>query len=261
MTGRLNDVVTKVGCCGFAVRGGMRSYYEQFGLVEIQSTFYNPPRVETVEKWRSEAPVDFEFIHKAFQGITHPISSATWRKFRGKLLDTNGKTDHYGFFRLTNETIDCWRRTVELYEKLRSNVLLVQSPPNFSCTATNISNMEEFFTTADRKRVVVCWEPRGDWNKHPNEVRRVCSKLDLVHVVDIMRREPLSQHEVNYIRLHGLNQKELDYRYNYGDEELLSLRKRISIIERRSRRVYVLFNNTNMAIDAKRFLEILRQMP
>ena len=90
------------------------------------------------------------------------------------------------------------------------------------------------------------------------QVAPPCSKLDLVHVVDIMRREPLSQHEVNYIRLHGLNQRELDYRYSYSDEELISLKKRILMIEKKSKRVYVLFNNTNMAIDAKRLIETFR---
>jgi uncharacterized protein YecE (DUF72 family) len=255
-TRKLNSVITKVGCCGFAIRGGMRNYYKQFGLVEIQSTFYNLPQIETVERWRSEAPFAFEFIPKAFQGITHPVSSPTWRKFRGKLPDADGFSSQYGFFKLTNEVVSCWKNMVEICGKLMSGALLVQSPPNFSCTSSNISNMEEFFTTADRKRIVVCWEPRGDWNQNPDEIRKVCSKLDLVHVVDIMRREPLSQHEVNYIRLHGLNQRELDYRYSYSNEELLSLKKRILAIEKKSRRVYVLFNNTDMAIDAKRFREI-----
>ena len=114
----LNNIITKVGCCGFAVRGGMKSYYKQFGLVEIQSTSYNSPRIEIVEKWRSEAPIDFEFIPKAFQGITHPISSPTSRKFRGKLQDKDGKTDYYGFFRPTDEVISCWKRTIEVCGKL-----------------------------------------------------------------------------------------------------------------------------------------------
>ena len=37
----------KVGCCGFP--GGMKSYFEEFKLVEVQTTFYNLPKVETVQ--------------------------------------------------------------------------------------------------------------------------------------------------------------------------------------------------------------------
>jgi uncharacterized protein YecE (DUF72 family) len=257
---RLNSKI-KVGCCGFAAQGGMKSYYKEFDLVEIQSTFYNLPHVKTVEKWRSEAPVGFEFVPKAFQGITHPISSPTWRRFRSKSIDGDSKTDHYGLFRLTDEVANSWRRTIEICGKLKSSALLVQSPPSFGCSVSNVSGMEEFFTTACRRGVVICWEPRGDWNENPDEVRRVCSKLDLVHVVDIMRREPLSQHEVNYIRLHGLNQREFDYSYSYSDKELVTLEKRILAIEKKSKTVYVLFNNTNMEIDAKRFIRVFLQTP
>jgi uncharacterized protein YecE (DUF72 family) len=250
-------MVIKIGCCGFAIPGGMRSYYKEFDLVEIQSTFYNIPRMETIDKWRVEAPAGFEFIPKAFQGITHPISSPTWRRFRGKLPDTYKKDDHYGFFKPTNEAINCWKTMIEICSKLMSGLILVQTPPNFSCSRLNISNMEEFLTTIDRKQVIICWEPRGDWNENPDKVRNICSRLDLVHVVDIMRREPLSEHEVNYIRLHGLNQRELDYRYKYSDEELRALRHRILMMEKNGRRIYVLFNNTNMAIDSKKFRGIL----
>jgi uncharacterized protein YecE (DUF72 family) len=150
---------------------------------------------------------------------------------------------------------------IEIWSRLLSQVVLVQSPPNFGCSGANISNMEEFFTTTNRNGVVICWEPRGDWNENPEEIRMVCSRLDLVHVVDIMRRDPLSQHEVNYIRLHGLNQRELDYKYNYTTEELHTLKHKILMIEEKSKRVYVLFNNTNMAIDAENFGQILGQSP
>lgn len=44
----------KVGVCGF--RGGMKDYFSQFRLVEVQQTFYKMPRLETVQRWRREAP-------------------------------------------------------------------------------------------------------------------------------------------------------------------------------------------------------------
>jgi uncharacterized protein YecE (DUF72 family) len=249
-------MVIIVGCCGFSVPGGMRSYYQEFDSVEIQSTFYNIPRLETVEKWRMEAPASFEFVPKAFQGITHPTSSPTWKKFRGKLPNVDGNSESYGFLRPTEEVINCWRTMIEICSKLRSEAVLIQTPPNFNCSETNVSNMENLLTTVNRKNITICWEPRGDWNMNPDKIKQTCSKLDLVHVVDIMRRRPVSELEVSYLRLHGLNPREFDYRYEYSYQELLSLRDKVSEIGEKSRKVYVFFNNTNMANDAKRFKQI-----
>jgi uncharacterized protein YecE (DUF72 family) len=250
-------MVIVVGCCGFAIPGGMRSYYREFDSVEIQSTFYNIPRLETIEKWRSEAPPSFEFIPKAFQGITHPSSSPTWKRFRGKLPSMSSNGERYGFLRPTEEVLSCWRTMIEICSKLRSEAVLIQTPPDFNCSETNSLNMEKLLTTVKRRNLTLCWEPRGDWNKNPDRIKQTCSKLDLVHVVDIMRREPVSEHEIAYIRLHGINSREFDYEYKYSDTELLSLKGKLFNIQDRSRKAYVFFNNTNMADDAKRFKEIL----
>jgi len=248
-----------IGCCGFSISGGMRSYYREFDSVEIQSTFYNIPRIETIEKWRSEAPSKFEFVPKAFQGITHPSSSPTWKRFRGKLRRANSDAERYGSFRTTEEVVGCWRTMMEICSRLRAEAILIQTPPSFGCSEVNALNMEKFLTTVRTGNLKICWEPRGDWNQNPDRIRQTCSKLDLVHVVDIMRREPVTENEISYVRLHGLNPREFDYNYKYSDTELLSLKNKLSGIEDMSRKTYVFFNNTNMANDAKRFKQILQQ--
>lgn len=257
MVKRLGSMVIVVGCCGFAIPGGMKSYYKQFDVVEIQSTFYNIPRLETVERWRQEASASFEFVPKAFQGITHPTSSPTWRRFRGRLQSVEKNSSKYGFLRPTGEVIDCWNTAIEICRRLRAEAVLIQTPPNFGASESNISNMKELLMGVERRGVVVCWEPRGDWNENACKVESICSELDLVHVVDLMRREPVSTHEVSYIRLHGLNPREFDYRHKYSDEELLRLKDKVLKLDERSRKVYVLFNNTNMAADAKRLKQIM----
>jgi len=40
----------KVGRCGFA--GSQTGYFQSFELVEVQQTFYEPPRKTTAERWR-----------------------------------------------------------------------------------------------------------------------------------------------------------------------------------------------------------------
>jgi len=48
----------KIGTCGFSV--GRKKYFKFFKIVEIQKTFYDFVKEETLNKWREEAPSDFE---------------------------------------------------------------------------------------------------------------------------------------------------------------------------------------------------------
>lgn len=68
---------TPIGTCGFAESHA--ATFRDFGIVEIQQTFYQPPRDTTAEKWRAEAPQDFVFTLKAWQLITHEAASPTYR--------------------------------------------------------------------------------------------------------------------------------------------------------------------------------------
>jgi uncharacterized protein YecE (DUF72 family) len=76
--------MVKVGCCGFPIN--KKEYFKKFSLVELQSTFYEiPAKIETVKKWREEAPKDFEFTLKAFQVITHDSKSPTYKRLKENL--------------------------------------------------------------------------------------------------------------------------------------------------------------------------------
>jgi len=57
----------KIGCCGFPV--SRKNYYRHFSCVEVQQTFYHPPELATLLRWRREAPQGFEFTIKAWQLI------------------------------------------------------------------------------------------------------------------------------------------------------------------------------------------------
>ena len=50
----------------------MLHYYgERFRSVEINNTFYRMPKASVLEAWAAEVPVDFKFVIKAPQQITH----------------------------------------------------------------------------------------------------------------------------------------------------------------------------------------------
>lgn len=68
----------KVGTCGFGL--AKEAYARVFSCVEIQHTFYQPPQIKTLERWRKELSANFEFTLKAWQLITHDFKSPTYRR-------------------------------------------------------------------------------------------------------------------------------------------------------------------------------------
>jgi uncharacterized protein YecE (DUF72 family) len=249
-------VAIKVGCCGWGFfPGGLKAYAGKFSLVEVQQTFYKLPMLKTAQRWRAEVPGDFEFTLKAWQVITHPPTSPTWRRAGLKL--TEAQRERYGWLRPTQENFEAWRRTREIAEALGAKICLIQCPPNFNCTSENIENMRRFLSEIDRGNLTIAWEPRGDWKEHPDEVSALCEELGLIHVVDPMRRESVSKQEIAYFRLHGLNPREYDYRYKYSLSELKRLAAKMKELSRRHREVYVMFNNTEMYLNAAQLQKML----
>lgn len=235
----------KIGCCGFA--HGMKKYFTTFKVVEIQQTFYQLPKLETAEKWRNLAPDDFEFCIKAWQGVTHPSSSPTYKRFRGKL----SKPENYGFFQQTEEVINAWRETERICFILKARYVLFQCPGSFKPTDENIENMISFFKTIKNPVFCFVWEPRGEkWNDEI--VKEICKKCGLIHGVDPFNRPPVTRN-IGYFRMHGSPPGEKMYYYDYNIEDLVKL---LGFCESFSK-VYCFFNNINMYQNALKFIEII----
>jgi len=241
-----------IGCCGFPVARG--KYFREFDVVELQSTFYQLPQEKTARRWREGAPPEFEFVVKAWQAITHPLSSPTWRRVK---VRPSKATDKYGMLRPTRQNFDAWSATVSVCRFLRSRLCLIQTPPRFGCTQRSIRDATQFFREIDRDRLIVAWEPRGDWNENREQVRRICERLELVHVVDPLRRCPAKSGDLGYFRLHGLGGKEVNYGYEYTDEDFAKLSHELSVLKEKGiERAYVMFNNITMFNDAVRFRKL-----
>jgi len=251
-------VPVKVGCCGWAVKGGMEAYFREFKLIELQTTFYRLPNVSTAEGWRARAPEDFEFTMKSWQAVTHPPSSPTWR--RAGLKPPPERAERYGHLKPTEENFEAWDRTMEVARALRARIIVVQLPPSFEASDENLRNMRDFFSSIDRRGVLIAVEFRhGSWTAEV--AARACLENGLVHVVDPFKARPaVEDQQVVYYRLHGLGPRM--YVYDYSDEELLRLhREWVKPHAERGAEVYVLFNNTAMAEDARRFREIASSLP
>ena len=247
-----------VGCCGFCT--SMDNYFRKYKAIEVQKTFYKPPRVETAKRWREKALAinpDFEFTIKAWQVITHPPSSPTYRK-----AGLNYSGVNCGYFRLSEAVIEAWEKTREIADVLRAKIIVFQTPPSFRETEENSERVVQFFSTIGSLNYTFVWEPRG-WSLEG--VRRVCERVNLVHCVDPFAENPALERDVSYFRLHGygLNCREgkygrLNYKHVYDDRELEWLKDYVTKVG--SEKTYVMFNNTAMCRDAERFEKLLKNL-
>jgi uncharacterized protein YecE (DUF72 family) len=236
------DTMRKVGTCGF--RSTKEVYVAQLSTVEIQHTFYQPPQVSTLERWRKDVPDEFEFTLKAWQLITHESRSPTFKRLRRKLTET--ELNEAGSFRATDIVKEAWDVTLACAAALKARTVLFQCPASFKPTDDNINNLENFFSDVDRGGLNFAWEPRGKWEDET--IKRICNDHDLWHAVDPFSRSTVTPDRC-YYRLHG----RVRWRYQYEDGELMELAQMLPV----DKLSYVFFNNITMVDDAVRFEKML----
>ncbi|WP_297093326.1 DUF72 domain-containing protein [Thermococcus sp.] len=236
----------RVGTCGFCESHS--KYYRDFDAIEIQGTFYRVLQEKTLERWREEAPEGFVFSIKAFQGVTHPPNSPTWRRSNVK------PPKDAGFLRPNSEVLHFWRLTLREAEILGARFILIQLPRSFKEGEESFANAEKFFEMIERGEFEIAVELRG-WSE--KGVKRFVREFDVIDVTDPLVRVPLHEGEANYYRLHGRYENgRIVYSHAYSDEELEKIRERVlgwNISES-----FVFFNNSAMCRDAKRFRERIK---
>lgn len=239
----MNDPV-RIGTCGF--RTTKEKYAELFSTVEIQHTFYQPPQIKTLKRWRAEVPDQFEFAIKAWQLITHEAKSPTYKHLKKKL--TEKELTQAGRFQPTAIVREAWETTLACAKALKAKTILFQCPASFKPYEENLSNLEKFFSSIKRGKLNFAFEPRGAaWTD--KIVKDVCTKLDLWHVVDPLMKITVTP-EKCYYRLHGRT----GWRYKYELDEL----EELAALLPKNKVSYIFFNNIQMTEDASVFQEIIK---
>jgi len=234
-----------VGTCGFCE--ARKKYFRDFNTVEVQQTFYRLIQDKTLQKWKQETPKDFIFSMKAFQGVTHPPTSPTWRRSNVK------PTSEVGLLRPTPDVFGYWELTLREAEILGAKFVLIQLPKRFKESEESFANAERFFEMAERNDFEIAVELRG-WSE--KGVKRFVREFDLIDVTDPLVRIPLHNGEINYYRLHGRYENgRIIYRHSYSDEELQKIRERV--LDWNREESFVFFNNSDMCRDARRFGNLL----
>ncbi|MGC8777724.1 MAG: DUF72 domain-containing protein [Candidatus Caldatribacteriaceae bacterium] len=231
-----------VGVCGFPA--SRASLYAQLDVVEIQKSFYAPLSEKQLLRFRKEAPSHFIFTMKAFQGVTHPHTSPTYR--RGK-LPPHFVPENLGFFRPTPEVRESAEITLHEARIVQAKVIVIQCPPSFRPIPQNLDYLYHFFQELERDHFLWGFEPRGSW---PTEViQKICQDLHLIYIVDPFLAFPTTD-TIQYFRLHGKG----GYHYRYTREEIQILAQKLKTSPQET---FCLFNNTFMlenALELKRAL-------
>lgn len=256
----------RIGTCGYGdfkpgrgwkerYRSKLQAYADHYRVLELNKSFYSLPMEKTALRWREEAGEELEITVKAWMAVTHPTDSMVWRKRTDKL--TERQMEEFGKLRWNDSVREAWQSTAAVARALQARIILVQTPGKFGYSSENEELARRFFREASAEGLRIAWEPRGDWLEHPDAVQGICRDTGIIHATDVLRRLPLSQGDLAYCRLHGLNEKEFNYRYTYSKEELQRLADTLRRLEEEHGEVLCLLNNEGMYENADTLKELL----
>ena len=241
----------------------LRYYARQFGLVEVDSTYYALPARATAAMWAARTPDGFTFNVKAFSLFTqHPTRVAALPADLRPAVEKTGKDRVYLKDVDPAVTGEAWDRFLAALDPLREagklGAILLQYPPWFP-----ISRASKDYIVTSAQRVAprrVCVEFRNrTWMTEANQAETLAFLSDhhLPYVcVDMPQgyRDSIppvlaATSDLAVMRLHGhsdkWDSKDIHERfgYRYSHQELAGWAPKIAALADQADDTHVLFNN------------------
>ena len=242
------ESLIRVGCADLPAGISRAAYFEHLDLLEVESTFWEPPGESALRRWRRETPVAEAFTLVAWQLITHEASSAGYSRLNTKLApDARARC---GAFRDTDEVRMAWARTLSAARALEAEVILFETPPAFAPSEANRAALRRFFlrAAAEAGGIRLAWEPQGLWE--PAQAARLAAEIGVIYALDPLQLEVPPPDEARaYFRIHGMG----IYRNKISDDLLELLADMVENYER----AWVVFANVEKYPDAQRFHRLL----
>lgn len=205
-------------------------------VIEINSSFYRPPAVQTSFKWidRVKHNPEFTFTYKLWQAYTH----------ERKIFPGNSAE------KLVKPGLDV------LKSNNRLGAVLIQFPWSFKHTPENHQWLEKVIGLFRDYNPVI--EVRhNSWNKPDfflflNDSGAAFANIDQPVIGDSIGLTSFGSEKFSYLRLHGRNFKNWfakdatvasRYDYLYQDEELRDIKETIEGMIENSPKTYIIFNN------------------
>jgi uncharacterized protein YecE (DUF72 family) len=241
----------------------LRYYARQFGLVEVDSTYYALPAQQTAAMWAARTPDGFTFNVKAFSLFTqHPTRVAALPADLRPAVENAGKDRVYLKDVDPAVTGEAWDRFLAALDPLREagklGAILLQFPPWFPISRANKDYISSCAQRVAPRRVCVEFRNRT-WMTEANQAETLAFLCDhhLPYVcVDMPQgyRDSIppvlaATSDLAVMRLHGhsdkWDSKDIHERfgYRYSHQELAGWAPKIAALADQAEDTHVLFNN------------------
>jgi len=205
----------------------LEAYSRIYNFVEVNSTFYEIPSTNQIEKWRNIVPEDFQFTVRAHRSITHQYK-----------------------LQRTKENLKRFEEMKKICEILQAELLLLQTPASLRITKDLIENFRDLLSSTELDKVRIALEIRGtEVSTYPRELLKIMQEYNIINSVDLLKGEiPAYKSDILYSRLFGKGEKNI---YQPTDQEL----KEIDIRAKtgKFKKVVLSFHSQRMYKDAGRF--------
>src|SRR3954447_22869376 len=270
---------------GMAAKDRLPWYAERFETVEVNSSFYAIPEQGTVSRWSEVTPDRFIFDYKLHKALSR--HSAEMQSLPPHLRD-GVETTPRGRVRLTRELEDALLdRTCEAVSPLEQagklGSFLLQLTPAFSPQKHDLDELAPLAEKLAPRPLAIEFRHRG-WveERHAEATLEWLSDHDAafvavdapkeVHVPIMPDIDAVTRRDLAYIRMHGRNAegymkgKSVAERFGweYTDEELEEIKRRVESMAEQAAAVHVQFNNNrgrDAPTSARRFRQLVSQDP
>ena len=244
-------------------RDKLKEYGGHFPIVEVDTAFYAIQPKRNAEKWVNDTPDSFQFVVKAYQGMTGHS--------RGKVPFENKQ-----------EMFNAFKESLEPYIKSKKlAMVLFQFPPWFDCRRENVEYLRWCKNELDDIPCALEFRHQSwfappylqgtlDFMKTEKWIHSICDEPQAGEGSVPIVLESVGRDKV-LIRFHGRNLhgwqkrnaenwREVRYLYRYNKAELLEWADSIRKLAKECSNVYLLFNNNSggdAADNAKEMTSIL----
>lgn len=231
-------------------------YAEHFDTVEVNSSFYGPPRPEVSRGWARRTPAGFEFSLKLHQQFTHP---EMYKRAALSDLPEASSEAVAELARVTAADVDRFKAGMDpIADAGKLGVLLAQYPPSFRDTDANRDHLAWLLRTFHEYPMAVELRHRS-WSDRIGDTLALLNGFGAawVQIDEPKFRFSIQQNwlpnirSFYYARLHGRNaaqwwrhsQSEDRYNYLYSMEELQPFAETAKAAEALVRKAYLYMNN------------------
>ncbi|WP_121640732.1 DUF72 domain-containing protein [Virgibacillus sp. Bac330] len=245
----------------------LAEYSSHFLVVEVDASFYAIQPVKNAEKWVRETPANFQFVVKAYQGMT-----GHKRKEEDPPFETK------------KEMFNSFIASLQPYQEAdKLAMVLFQFPPWFDCTKQNVTYLryckqmmgdipvalefrnQTWFSDRFRQSTLSFMKQEGWVHSIVDEPQAGEGSIPTVPVVTNEAQTLIRFHGRNAVGWNkptsiDTNWRDVRYLYKYNQEELIEWKKVIQRLEKETKDIVVLFNNNSggdAAENAKQFQELL----